>query len=164
YFAHAMPHKPLAASEKYYKKSSVGLYGDVIAELDVSVGQVLAKVKEFGLEERTLIVFTSDNGPWYGGSSGGLRGMKGTTWEGGYRVPCIARWPGKLPAGRTSDGLSVTPDLFPTVLAATGIETPPNLILDGRDLLPLLRGKAASPHEVLFSHQGDRIASVRDAR
>src|SRR5213594_2263803 len=98
YFAHAMPHKPLAASEKYYKTTGAGLYGDVIAELDASVGAVLAKIKEAGLDERTLIVFTSDNGPWFGGSAGGLRGMKGSSWEGGYRVPCIARWPGKITA------------------------------------------------------------------
>ena len=96
YFAHAMPHKPLACSEAFYKKSGAGLYGDVMAELDWSVGQVLARLKDLGLDERTLVVFTSDNGPWYGGSTGGLRGMKSTTWEGGYRVPCIARWPGTI--------------------------------------------------------------------
>ena len=98
YFAHAMPHKPLACSEAFYKKSGAGLYGDVLAELDWSVGQVLARLKELGLDERTLVIFTSDNGPWYGGSTGGLRGMKATTWEGGFRVPCIVRWPG--PAAR----------------------------------------------------------------
>ena len=97
YFAHAMPHKPLACSEPFYKKSGAGLYGDALAELDWSVGRVLARLKELGLEERTLVLFTSDNGPWYGGSTGGLRGMKATTWEGGYRVPCIARWPGRVP-------------------------------------------------------------------
>jgi arylsulfatase A-like enzyme len=164
YFAHAMPHKPLACSEAFYKKSGAGLYGDVIAELDDSVGRVLAKLRELGLDDNTLVIFTSDNGPWYGGSSGGLRGMKGTTWEGGYRVPCIARWPGKLPAGRTREALATTPDLFPTALAAAGIPPPKGVVLDGRDLLPTLQGKAAGPHEVIFSHQGDRIASVRDAR
>lgn len=164
YFAHAMPHKPLACSERFYKKSGAGLYGDVIAELDDSVGRLLAKLQELGLDENTLVIFTSDNGPWYGGSSGGLRGMKGTTWEGGYRVPCIARWPGKLPAGRTSDALSITADLFPTSLAAAGIDLPKNITLDGRDLLPALRGKSASPHEVIFSHGGGKISGVRDAR
>ena len=99
YFAQAMPHKPLACSEAFYKKSGAGLYGDVLAELDWSVGQVLARLKDLGLDSRTLVIFTSDNGPWYGGSTGGLRGMKSTTWEGGYRVPCIVRWPGRLPAG-----------------------------------------------------------------
>ena len=99
YFAHAMPHKPLACSEAFYKKSGAGLYGDVLAELDWSVGQVLARLKDLGLDDRTLVIFTSDNGPWFGGSTGGLRGMKSTTWEGGFRVPCIARWPGRLPVG-----------------------------------------------------------------
>ena len=99
YFAHAMPHKPLATTERFYQKSGAGLYADIMADLDTSVGEVLAKVKELGLDERTLIIFTSDNGPWYGGSSGGLRAMKGGSWEGGYRVPFIARWPGKIPRG-----------------------------------------------------------------
>src|SRR5262245_4340397 len=102
YLPHAMPHKPLAASDAFYKKSGAGLYGDVIAELDAAIGRVLAKIKELGLDERTLVLFTSDNGPWYGGSSGGLRGMKGQAWEGGYREPMIARWPGKIPPGHVS--------------------------------------------------------------
>ena len=118
YFAHAMPHKPLACSEAFYKKSGAGLYGDVLAELDWSVGRVLATLKELGLDERTLVIFTSDNGPWFGGSTGGLRGMKGTTWEGGFRVPCIARWPGRIPAGKVSDAPAVMMDLFATALAA----------------------------------------------
>ena len=164
YFAHAMPHKPLAASEKYYKKSSTGLYGDVIAELDVSVGQVLAKVKELGLEERTLIVFTSDNGPWFGGSSGGLRGMKGTSWEGGYRVPFIARWPGTIPAGQTSAEPAVMMDLFATVLKAAAIAPSSDRVIDGADMLPLLTSAAKSPHNVIFGHQGAKLATVRDAR
>jgi len=164
YFAHAMPHKPLACSERFYKKSGAGLYGDVMAELDDSVGRLLAKLQELGLDENTLVIFTSDNGPWYGGSAGGLRGMKGTTWEGGFRVPCIARWPGKLPAGRTSDALSITADLFPTTLAAAEIEAPKDVVLDGRNLLPALRGQSDSPHEVIFSQGGGVIAGVRDAR
>ena len=103
YFAHAMPHKPLACSEAFYKKSGAGLYGDALAELDWSVGHVLDTLKELGLDERTLVLFTSDNGAWFGGSTGGLRGMKATTWEGGFRVPMIARWPGRLPAGKAID-------------------------------------------------------------
>lgn len=164
YFAHAMPHKPLACSEVFYKKSKAGLYGDVMAELDDSVGQVLARLKELGLDDNTIVIFTSDNGPWYGGSTGGLRGMKGTTWEGGYRVPCLLRWPSKLPAGRTSDLLGVTPDLCATALSVAGVRPPKGLVLDGRDLLPALTGKGPPPHEAIFSHQGDKIASVRDAR
>src|SRR5262245_26333423 len=164
YFAHAMPHKPLACSERFYKKSGAGLYGDALAELDDSVGRVLAKLKELGLDDNTLVIFTSDNGPWYGGSTGGLRGMKSTNWEGGYRVPCIVRWPGKVPAGKTSDALSIMSDLFPTTLAAAGVEPLKNVKLDGRNLLPVLCEGAKSSHEVIFSHQGDKITSVRDAR
>ena len=164
YFAHAMPHKPLACSEAFYKKSGAGLYGDVLAELDWSVGRVLARLKELGLDERTLVIFTSDNGPWYGGSTGGLRGMKGTTWEGGYRVPCIVRWPGRLPAGRVCDELAVTMDLFATALAAAGVAPPADRVIDGQDLLPVLAGKAHSGHDVIFGHAGPRLATVRDGR
>ncbi|HPA16743.1 MAG TPA: sulfatase [Verrucomicrobiae bacterium] len=164
YFAQAMPHKPLAASEKYYLQSGAGLYGDVMSELDASVGAVLAALKDAGLDGRTLVLFTSDNGPWFGGSAGGLRGMKGSSWEGGYRVPMIARWPGKIPAGHTSAQPAVMMDLFATVLAATGAKMPDDRILDGRDIMPLLVGDAASPHEAIFGHQGPRLATVRDAR
>ena len=164
YFAHAMPHKPLAASEKYYKQSGFGLYGDVISELDASVGQILAKVKELGLDENTLVMFTSDNGPWYGGSSGGLRGMKGTSWEGGYRVPFIARWPGKIPAGHVSAQPAVMMDLFATSLKVAGIAPPSDRLIDGADIMPLLTSDAKSPHEVVLGHQGARLATVRDAR
>jgi arylsulfatase A-like enzyme len=164
YLAHAMPHKPLAASEAFYKKSGAGLYGDVMAELDAGVGRVLAKIKALGLDERTLVVFTSDNGPWYGGSTGGLRGMKGTSWEGGYRVPFIARWPGRLPAGVVRDEIGVTMDVFSTALAAAGVEPPPGRVIDGKDLLPVLAGAAKSPHEVIFGHQGAQLATVRDGR
>jgi uncharacterized sulfatase len=164
YFAHAMPHKPLACSEAFYKKSGAGLYGDVLAELDDSVGQVLAKLKELGLDDRTLVIFASDNGPWYGGSAGGLRGMKSTTWEGGYRVPCIARWPGRFPAGRTSREPTLMMDLFATALAAAGVEPPGDRVIDGKNLLPLLSGSDEHVHEVIFGHQGARLATVRDAR
>jgi arylsulfatase A-like enzyme len=164
YFAQAMPHKPLACSEASYKKSGVGLYGDVMAELDWSVGQILEHVKELGLDERTLIIFTSDNGPWYGGSTGGLRGMKSTTWEGGLRVPCIGRWPGRLPAGKSCSALAVTMDLFATVLAAAGVPASLDRTIDGVDLLPILTGKQQSAHEFIVGQQGARPSTVRDAR
>lgn len=164
YFAHAMPHKPLACSEAFYKKSGAGLYGDVLAELDWSVGQVLARLKELGLDDRTLVLFTSDNGPWYGGSTGGLRGMKATSWEGGYRVPCIARWPGRIPASRVSHQPAVMMDLFATVLAATGTPAPGDRAIDGKDLLPLFSGDDRPVHEFVFGHQGARLATVRDLR
>ncbi len=164
YFAHAMPHKPLAASEAFYKKSGGGLYGDALAELDDSVGRVLAALRELQLDERTLVVFTSDNGPWFGGSSGGLRGMKGSSFEGGYRVPFIARWPGKIPAGHLSAEPAVTMDVFATVLNAAEIAAPADRVLDGKDIMPLLTSNAKSPHEAVFGHQGPRLATVRDAR
>jgi len=164
YFAHAMPHKPLACSEAFYKKSGAGLYGDALAELDWSVGRVLDTLKELGLDERTLVLFTSDNGAFFGGSTGGLRGMKATTWEGGFRVPMIARWPGRLPSGKVIDAPAVMPDLFATALAAAGIPLPTDRVIDGKDLLPLLAGQEQAVHDVIFGHQGARLATVRDAR
>ena len=164
YFAQMHPHKPLAPGEAFYRKSGAGLYGDTVAELDWSVGQVLAKLKALKLETNTLVVFTSDNGPWFGGSTGGLRGMKGSTFEGGYRVPCIARWPGRIPPGHVNDGLSVTMDLFPTVLAAAQLQPPKDVTLDGRNILPLLASDAGSPHQVVFGMTGPNLAAVRDQR
>ena len=167
YLPHAMPHKPLAISEDFYKRSGAGLYGDVMAELDWSIGQMLDKLTQLDLDRRTLVVFTSDNGPWFGGSTGGLRGMKGTTWEGGLRVPMIARWPGKLPAGRTVNVPCGTIDIFPTVLAAAGIAPPKDVKLDGVDLMPWLAGSAAKerdPHEALFGQSGQQLRCVRSGR
>lgn len=168
YLAHAMPHKPLACSEKFYKKSGAGLYGDVIAELDDSVGQVLAKLTELGLDERTLVIFTSDNGPWYGGSAGGLRGMKGTSWEGGFRVPCIVRWPGKVAAGRVVDEPAVTMDLFETIWEAAKLSETRDRLGDGRSVLPLLVSDApanAPPlHEFILGQHGGQLGTIRDRR
>jgi arylsulfatase A-like enzyme len=164
YLPHAMPHKPLAASEAFYKKSGAGLYGDAVTELDWSIGQVLAKLRELKLDENTLVMFTSDNGAWFGGSCGGLRGMKGSSYEGGYRVPMIARWPGKIPAGHASAEPGVMMDLFATALAAANVAPPKGVVIDGRDLLPVLTSAAKSPHEVIFGHAGPKLACVRDAR
>lgn len=164
YFAHAMPHKPLAASEDFYRKSGAGLYGDALAELDWSVGQVLAKLKELKLDERTLVLFTSDNGPWFGGSTGGLRGMKGSSYEGGYRVPMIARWPGSIPAGHVNHAPAVMMDLFTTALNAAGVPRPKDRVLDGKDLMPLFTGDAKSPHDAIFGQAAARLSCVRDAR
>jgi arylsulfatase A-like enzyme len=164
YLAHAMPHKPLAVSEKFYKHSGAGLYGDVLSELDSCIGRLLDKLSELKLEEQTLVLFTSDNGPWFGGSTGGLRGMKGSHFEGGYRVPMIARWPGKIPAGHVNHSPAVTMDLFATVLAAAGVPQPADRTIDGKNILPLLTSDAASPHEAIVGHAGPRLATVRDAR
>jgi uncharacterized sulfatase len=164
YFAHAMPHKPLAPSEEYYKRSGAGLYGDVIAEVDASVGQVLDKVQELGLDRNTLVVFTSDNGPWYGGSTGGLRGMKGTSFEGGYRVPFIARWPDRIPAGHMSAEPAVMMDLFTTALNAAGVAIPEDRPIDGADIMPLLTSAAVSPHQTILGLQGPDVMTIRNAR
>ncbi len=164
YFAEAMPHKPLAASEKHYKKSGAGLYGDALADLDDSVGAVLDALKENGLDDNTLVLFTSDNGATFGGSTGRLRGMKGSTYEGGFRVPMIARWPGKIPAGRVCGEFAVMMDLFATVVKATGAQMPDARVLDGRDILPLFTSDAKSPHDFIFGHQNSRLATIREAR
>jgi arylsulfatase A-like enzyme len=164
YLAHAMPHKPLAASEAFYKKSGAGLYGDAMAELDWSVGQVVGELEKLGLAENTLVVFTSDNGPSSGGSTGGLRGAKASSYEGGYRVPCIARWPGKIPAGHVNHAPAVMMDLFATSLKIANVAAPTDRIIDGRDIMPLFTSAAASPHDVILGHLGPQVATVRDAR
>lgn len=140
YMPHTYPHIPLAASERFRGKSPSGLYGDVIAELDWSVGEVLACLKRNGLEKNTLVLFSSDNGPWFQGSPGKLRGRKGQTYEGGVRVPFLARWPGRIPAGRVVDAIGSTMDLMPTLARLSGA-TLPTKPLDGVDIWPLLAGQ-----------------------
>jgi arylsulfatase A-like enzyme len=166
YLAHAMPHKPLAASEDFYTPDTPDdLYADVIRELDWSVGQILDKIKQLGLDGNTLVLFTSDNGPWYGGSTGGLRGMKGRTWEGGLRVPMIARWPGKIPAGLVNSSVAGTIDVFPTILKAAGLDVPNDRVIDGKDIWPLLTSAhAKSPHDELIAMQGPNVTTVRSGK
>ena len=156
YLAHNMPHVPLHVSDKFKGKSERGLYGDVIEEIDWSVGEVLAALKRNGLDEKTLVIFTSDNGPWlsYGehaGSAGPLREGKGTNWEGGTRVPCLMRWPGKIPAATTSGDMLMTIDLFPTIAKLIGGELPAHKI-DGLDVWPVIAGEsgAKNPHPAYF--------------
>jgi arylsulfatase A len=153
YLAHSLPHVPLAVSDKFKGKSQNGLYGDVIMEIDWSVGQILAALNKYGLERDTLVIFTTDNGPWlsYGnhaGSAGPLREGKGTSWEGGTRVPCVMRLPGKIPAGQVSDDFLMTIDLLPTFARLTGAKLP-ELPIDGLDVWPLLTRQpgAKNPHE-----------------
>ncbi len=163
YLAHAMPHKPLAASEDFYTPDTPDdLYADVISELDWSVGQVLEKLKSLNLDDNTMVIFTSDNGPWYGGSTGGLRGMKGKTWEGGLRVPMIARWPGSIPAGVVNNSPAGTIDVLPTILNAASVPIPGDRIIDGQDIMPMLKsGDAQSPHDAIFGMQGPNLATIR---
>jgi arylsulfatase A len=167
YLAHSMPHVPLHVSDRYRGKSRQGLYGDVIQEIDASVGDVLRALEANGLERNTLVIFTTDNGPWlsYGdhaGTAGPLREGKGTCWEGGVRVPCIMRWPGKLPAGTTSDAMLMTIDLLPTIARLVGAELPKNTI-DGLDVWPLLAGQpgATNPHEAyLYYYEQNQLQAV----
>lgn len=165
YFPHAMPHKPLAASDDYYSPDTPDdLYGDVIRELDWSVGQVLQKLKSLGLEENTFVMFSSDNGPWYGGSTGSLRGMKGSGWEGGTRVPGIFRWPGKIPQEQVISDPCATVDIVPTVCTLTGTERPDNK-LDGVDIWPLLSGTSeADPERVVYTWNGTSLLAVRQGQ
>jgi arylsulfatase len=143
YMPHTFPHIPLAASARFRGKSPRGLYGDVVEEVDWSVGEVLRSLKLSGLEQNTLVMFSSDNGPWYQGSPGKLRGRKNTTYEGGVREPFIARWPGRIPTGRVSDALASMMDIFPTV-ARLCSGAPPSKPLDGIDIWPLLNAEKKS--------------------
>jgi arylsulfatase A len=136
-------HIPLGASPRFRGKSAESLYGDVVEELDWSLGEVLRTLRENGLENDTLIMCSSDNGPWYQGSPGKLRGRKGTTYEGGVREPFIARWPGQIPAGRVVHGLASLMDVFPTVARLCNASLPPKP-LDGIDIWPMLHGDADS--------------------
>ncbi len=140
YMPHTYPHIPLGASAKFRGKSRQGLYGDVIEELDWSVGEILATLKKHHLERDTLVLFSSDNGPWYQGSPGALRGRKGSTYEGGVREPFIARMPGRVAAGKVCDSLGSAMDMMPTIAKLCGA-TLPNKALDGIDLWPLLSGQ-----------------------
>jgi len=166
YVPHVMPHVPIFASDKYRGRTARGLYGDVIEELDDSVGEILATLKRHNLNERTLVIFASDNGPFlsYGehaGSAGPLREGKLTTFEGGVRVPCLMRWPGRIPAGRVCDELASTLDLYPTLAGLIGAKLPDRKI-DGQDIAPLLLGQPnAKPREVFYYYSGDELHAVR---
>ena len=170
YVAHSMPHVPLYVSEKFKGKSEQGLYGDVIMEIDWSVGEILSSLRKHGIDQNTMVLFTSDNGPWlsYGNHAGSaypLREGKGTTWEGGQRVPCIIRWPLKVDAGTTCHVPAMHIDLFPTIqvfVEGTG----PSHRIDGRDISALLTNpsEAKSPHEAYFFYRGDQLEAVRSGK
>ena len=170
YVPHSMPHVPLFVSDRFKGKTPGGLYGDVIAEIDWSVGRILDAVKRAGLDEQTLVVFTSDNGPWlsYGndaGSSGPLREGKATAFEGGVRVPFVARWAGRIPAGSVETRPAMTIDLLPTLARLAGAQLPASTI-DGRDMWPLLAGDGKAPdhHEALYFYWGTELHAVRSGK
>ncbi|MBI1355647.1 MAG: sulfatase-like hydrolase/transferase [Acidobacteria bacterium] len=166
YLPHAMPHKPLAASEDFYTPETPGdLYSDAVRELDWSVGEILAALRRLGLAERTLVLFSSDNGPTYGGETAGLRGRKSSSFDGGLRVPGIAWQPGTVSPGRVSGALAGTIDFLPTILTAAGAPPPQGKTIDGKDLGPLLRGETdQGPHEAIFAMAGDQLRMVRSGR
>lgn len=167
YLPHSMPHVPIAASANFKGKTQNGLYGDVMTEIDWSVGEVMKALKANGLENNTIVILTSDNGPWqqygnYAGSTGGLREAKGGTFEGGLRVPCLVRWPGRVPAGQVCNQLASTIDLLPTLARHTGA-TLPNRQLDGVDLTDLWMGNASAQprREFLYYYGKNNLMAVR---
>ncbi|MFT7033076.1 MAG: arylsulfatase A-like enzyme [Cyclobacteriaceae bacterium] len=160
HLCHAMPHKPLAASKDFYTPDTPdNIYDDVIRELDWSVGEVMDQLKKLDLLDNTIVIFLSDNGPSWGGSSGGLKGMKGRNWEGGTRVPFIIKSSG-LSNGKTITTPSWSPDVFPTILSMLNIEVPENRILDGQNIQEILKGNETD-HQPIFTMRGDQVMAVR---
>ena len=165
YLPHSMPHVPLFRSESFVGKSAAGIYGDVIEEIDWSVGQIIGKLRELDLGERTLVVFTSDNGPWlvfktHAGSAGLLNQGKGTTWEGGMRVPALFWWPGTIEPATVMD-IGTTMDVFTTVVGLGGGELPEGRVIDGLDLSPVLFGTGASPRDVVPYYRNNELYAIR---
>lgn len=170
YLAHTMPHVPLYVSERFKGKSEQGLYGDVIMEIDWSVGQILSTLKRLGIDKETLVIFTSDNGPWlskgeHGGSARPLRDGKGSTYEGGMRVPCIMHWPGRIPPGTVCSEIATTMDFLPTFAALVGAKLPGDRVIDGKDISSLLTDPAAkTPHKAFFYYRSRNLQAVRSGK
>lgn len=161
HLCHAMPHKPLAASENFYTpETKDDLYDDVIRELDWSVKTVVKKLADLGILDNTILIFMSDNGPYYGGNTGGLKGMKATTWEGGIRVPFIIRYPKVFEANTIVSVPCWSPDIFPTILSLAKITPEKSNYLDGKDITDILKGENLS-HDAIFSLHNDKVMSVR---
>jgi arylsulfatase A-like enzyme len=165
YLAHNFPHVPLFASPEFAGRSFRGLYGDAVEEIDAGVGRIMHTLRELKLDQRTLVVFTSDNGPWlifnqHGGSAGLLREGKGSTWEGGMREPAIFWWPGHIKPGVVRD-LGSTLDLLPTLVKLVGGKVPADRVLDGVDISPALLGTGVGPRQTMFFYRGTRLFAVR---
>jgi arylsulfatase A len=168
YLPHTMPHNPVHASDAFRGKSANGRFGDAVEEIDWSTGEILKTLKRVGIDDQTLVVFTSDNGAASrgGGSNGPLRGWKGSTWEGGMREPCIMRWPGKIPSGRESKEMCCTMDLLPTFAKLAGTKPPSDRVIDGKEIWDLMANKsgAKSPHEAFYYYQMDQLQAVRSGK
>src|SRR5262245_10825525 len=159
------PHVPLNPHPDFQGRSQAADYGDVVEELDFQIGRLLDHLRELGLERDTLVIVTSDNGPWFEGSTAGLRDRKGGAgWDGGYRVPFIARQPGSIPGGQVSDALTMNIDLLPTLVAWSGLSPPRDVQLDGLDISSVLRSNARSPHDHLLLFNNDTLAGIRTDR
>jgi arylsulfatase A-like enzyme len=167
YLPHTAVHVPLHPGEAFKGKSANGIYGDCVEEVDWSVGRVLDALRELKLDEKTLVLFTSDNGPWLtqgknGGVAGPLYGGKGTTWDGGVREPSIAWWPGRIAAGSFCDAVMSEMDVLPTLVTLAGGAVPQDRVVDGKDICPLLSGRSKeSPHEALFYFNSNPLEAVR---
>jgi arylsulfatase A len=168
YLPHTMPHNPVHSSEKFRGKSANDGYGDCVEEIDWSTGQILETLKKLDIDDRTLVVFTSDNGAAkrWGGSNLPLSGFKGSTMEGGMREPAVMRWPGKIPAGKACDELASTLDLMPTLARLAGTKPPTDRIIDGKNIWSLMTGKrgAQSPHEAFYYYFRDQLQAVRSGK
>jgi arylsulfatase A-like enzyme len=166
YIPHTMPHTILAVSKDFKGRSAGGFYGDVIEEIDHNTGRVLTLVKNLGLDDQTYVIFTSDNGPWHlrgdhGGHATPLRSAKTSCWEGGQRVPCVMRAPGRIPAGTTCDAVTATIDLLPTLASLAGAPTPDDRVIDGKNIADLMHGKAETLERRFYYYQHTCLRAVR---
>ena len=177
YLPYSMPHLPISTSSDFKGKSEGGLYGDVIETIDWSVGEVMKTLKDLGLDDNTLIIFSSDNGPWHElpnrmlqkgveswhqGTAGPLHGSKGSTYEGGMRVPGIFYWKGQIPSGQVSSNIATTMDIFPTLLEITGTPAPKEKEFDGLNILSFLKGKTDSPRTEFYFFRGRTLEAIRE--
>lgn len=164
YLAHNFPHDPLYVTDERNGQSKAGLFGDVLEELDDGIGNLMAALERTNKLDNTLIVITSDNGPWFLGNTGGHRGRKGNTFDGGMKVPFIAHWPATIPGGRVEPAITMGMDLMPTVLDILGLPAPQDRVLDGKSIRKVLTQGDATPHAYLYYYEGRTLFAVRDQR
>lgn len=164
YYADSHPHYPAIPAQRNVGVTAAGDYGDTVVTIDQAVGRILDALDQQGIAENTLILFTSDNGPWFEGDPGPLRSRKGETYDGGYRVPFLARWPARIPAGLVNPYMAQSIDLLPTFAHLSGAKVPTDRVIDGMDITPMWTRGAESPHDVLYFINDNDVAAVRDAR